>query len=53
MHRDETTAREHGRNFYRAEPFVCHACAARDMASTAWHESKSETAGLYWTVKGR
>lgn len=34
---------------YDAEPVVCHACAARDRASTAWlKQDGAETAGLMW-----
>lgn len=38
---------------YNAEPWACHACAARDRASEAWHKQDGKAHGIYFAVTRR
>lgn len=51
--RDEGFDPEHSGNWFQAEAHVCHACEAKDRARRDAADKKHDTAGVYWTVRGR
>lgn len=40
-------------NRWDPEPYVCHACQARDQAARAWSHNKNDTDGVYWSLRDR